>query len=94
MALSITKQSGIFELEGELTPSNMASLKTYFELLIEQSQYLKLSISKIKNLDNRGVQFISSLYRKAVDSNKVFFIVNLTDKELVQKFKKENIFTY
>ena len=48
MALSITKQSGIFEIEGELTPCNMASLKSYFELLIHGTQYVKLSINKIK----------------------------------------------
>jgi len=94
MALSITKQSGIFELEGELTPCNMASLTSYFELLIDRTQYVKLSINKIKDLDNSGVQFISSLYRKSVESNKVFFIVNITNKKSIKKFNKENIFTY
>jgi len=72
----------------------MASLTSYFELLIDRTQYVKLSINKIKDLDNSGVQFISSLYRKSVESNKVFFIVNLTNKKLIKKFKKENIFTY
>jgi ABC-type transporter Mla MlaB component len=94
MALSITKQADIFELEGELTPSNIASLKPYFELLMEQSHFVKLSINKLKELDYSGIQFVSSLYQKAVETNKAFFIVNLTNKEWVKKFKKENIFTY
>lgn len=94
MALSITKQSGIYELEGELTPSSMRSLKEYFELIINRSQFIKLSVGKISNLDAEGVKFITSLYRKAIESNKVFFIVNLTEKKWVKEFKKENIFTY
>ena len=89
MALSITKQSGTYEINGELNSQTIN-----FELLIDQSAYIKLSINKIKGMDSAGVKFISSLYKKAVKKNKAFFIVDLYDKELVQLFKKENIFTY
>ncbi len=94
MALAITKQSGIYEINGELNYQNMNSIKDYFELLIEKSTYIKMSLNKIKDLDLNGVQFIASLYRKAVEKNKVFFIVGLNSKELVQLFKKEEITTY
>lgn len=94
MALSVTKQSGIYEISGALNYQNMKSLKHYFELLIEQSSYIKMSLNKIIDLDNNGVQFISSLYRKAVENNKIFFIVGLNNKKLVALFKKEEIFTY
>lgn len=94
MALSITKQSGIYEINGVLNSQNMNSLKHYFELLIEQSVYIKMSLNKIIDLDSNGVQFISSLYRIAVEKNKIFFIVGLNNKELVSLFKKEEIFTY
>ncbi|WP_298363694.1 STAS domain-containing protein [uncultured Lutibacter sp.] len=94
MALSITKQSGTYEINGELNSQTINSIKNYFELLIDQSAYIKLSINKIKGMDSAGVKFISSLYKKAVKKNKAFFIVDLYDKELVQLFKKENIFTY
>ena len=94
MALAITKQSGIYEINGALNPQNMSSIKNYFELLIEQSTYIKMSLNKIIDLDINGVQFIASLYRKAVVKNKVFFIVGLNNKEVVQLFKKEEITTY
>lgn len=94
MALTIKKESGIYEVNGELNPQNMNSLKSYFETIMEHSAYIKLSLNKIIGLDITGVKFISSLYKKAVKKNKVFFIVDLYDKEIVQLFKKENIFTY
>lgn len=94
MALAITKQSGIYEISGALNSQNMNFLKHYFELLIEQSAYIKMSLNKIIDLDSNGVQFISSLYRRAVEKNKIFFIVGLNNKELVALFKKDEIFTY
>ena len=94
MALTITKESGIYEVNGELNSQNMNSLKNYFDTIIEHSAYIKLSLNKIIGMDGAGVKFISSLYKKTVESNKVFFIVDLNDKDLVQLFKKENIFTY
>ncbi|MBT8316499.1 MAG: hypothetical protein HKP59_02620 [Lutibacter sp.] len=94
MALTITKQSGVYEISGALNTQSMSSFKNYFELILEQSAFIKMSINKITDLDIAGVKFISSLYRRAVEKNKVFFIVGLANKELVALFKKEEIFTY
>ena len=94
MAFRITKQSDIYEINGVLNTQNTDFLKNYFDLLIEKSAFIKMSLNKIKDLDRRGVQFIASLYKKAASKNKVLFIVDLKDKNLVQLFKQENIFTY
>ena len=94
MALVITKQSDIYEINGELNSQNINSFKGYFDFLIEQSAFIKLSLNKVINLDLSGVQFITSLYRKAVAKNKAFFIVDLNNKDLVALFKNENVFTY
>ncbi|MDV7186822.1 hypothetical protein R3X25_05965 [Lutibacter sp. TH_r2] len=94
MAFRITKQSDIYEINGVLNTQNTDFLKNYFDLLIEKSAFIKMSLNKIKNLDNKGVEFIASLYKKATEKNKVLFIVDLKDQQLVQLFKQENIFTY
>ena len=94
MALTITKQSGIYEIDGVLNSQNISAIKNYFELIIEKSAYIKMSLNKIIDLDFIGVQFIASLYIKAVEKNKVFFIVGVNNKEIVQLFKKEEITTY
>ena len=53
MALSITKQSGTYEINGELNSQTVNLIKNYFELLIDQSAYIKLYINKIKGKKTR-----------------------------------------
>jgi len=94
MAIRIEKKSDVYEINGVLNTQNFKALSDHFDLIIEKSAFMKISLSNIINLDSSGVKIIASLYRKAAKKNKVVFIVGLKDKFLVQLFKKENIFTY
>ena len=51
MALTITKQSGIYEIDGVLNSQNISAIKNYFELIIEKSAYIKMSLNKIIDLE-------------------------------------------
>lgn len=94
MALKISKQTGVYEVQGVLNVQNKEALKKHFELLVNNSRCIKFSVSKIKNLDISGVKFISKIYYKALKKGCFLFIVGLRNKELVRLFKNEQITTY
>ncbi len=86
MALKITNNQGIFEINGKLIFENVKSLQNYFECLIEQSDSLIISIEKVKKIDVSGVNTLALLYRKAMKKNKILSIIGKENKNIQQVF--------
>lgn len=92
MTLQITNTSGIFELNGLLNAQNTYSIKNYFENLIENNKSVTISLDKINDIDKVAVKCLGSLYKKAITSNKVFYIIGSENKKVRDIFKAEKMF--
>lgn len=92
MALQITNNSGIFEINGLLNAQNTYSIKNYFENLIENNKTVTISLDNINSIDKVAVKCLGSLYRKAITSNKVFYIIGSENKKVRDVFKAEKMF--
>jgi anti-anti-sigma factor len=91
MALQITNNAGIFEINGSLNSQNTTSLKNYFEALINELNFIVISLDNIIDLDKTGFQVIIALYKKALSKNKAFYIVGHQNQKVVELFKKEKL---
>ena len=92
MALQITNNSGIFELNGFLNAQNTYSIKNYFEKLIESNKAVTISLDKINDIDKVAVKCLASLYKKAITTNRVFYIIGSENKKVRDVFKEEKMF--
>lgn len=91
MALQITKNAGIFEINGSLNSQNTTSLKNFFEPLINESNFIVISLNNIIDLDKTGFQVIFALYKKALSKNKAFYIVGHNNQKVVELFNEEKL---
>ena len=91
MALQITNNAGILELNGSLNAQNTNSLQNHFEALINQSSFIMLSLNNIIDMDKTAFQAIIALYKKALAKNKVFYIIGKENQKVVDLFKTEKL---
>lgn len=90
MALQIKNNKGILEIEGDLNAQNSNSLKNYFNEVIQQSNFITLSLNKITTIDKPAFNTIISLYKNALSKNKVFYIIGKENKKVSNIFAAEN----
>lgn len=91
MALQITNNAGILELNGSLNAQNTSSFQNHFEALINQSSFIMLSLNNIIDMDKTAFQAIIALYKKALSKNKVFYIIGKENQKVVDLFKSEKL---
>jgi len=91
MALQITNNAGIFEISGELNSQNVFSLNNHFEVLLERSKMITLSLNKLMDIDKTAVSTIASLYKKAMSCNKVFYIIGQDNQRINEQFQEEKL---
>lgn len=89
MSLQITNNAGILEVNGSLNAQNTGSLQNYFEALIQQSNFITLSLNSIIDFDKTVFQAIISLYKKALAKNKVFYIIGKENQKVADLFESE-----
>jgi len=87
MAVQINLVAGVYEVNGELNTQNNKSLRNYFEVLMEHSNTLIISINKDVKLTKEGIITLISLYNIALNKNKKFKIIDLSNKKLKKQFK-------
>jgi len=90
MALQITSNQGIFEINGYVIGKNVRSLHNHFEQLLEHTDQIIISIDKIKNIDSAGVKALTKLYKKAMKSNKIFHVIGEGNKIVKKAFGENN----
>lgn len=92
MALQITNNLGIFEINGLLNAQNTGSMKKYFESLIDSEKPVTISLDKIKDIDKQAVYCFGYLYKKAISKNQIFYIIGSENKKVRDTFKEEKLF--
>ncbi|SEL66436.1 STAS domain-containing protein [Aquimarina amphilecti] len=90
MALKITNNYGVYELEGNVEGTNTMSLKHHFEQLMSSSEKIILSLEKVKRIDAHGIQVLTNLYRKAIKKNKIFYMIGSENHMITKAFGKVN----
>ena len=87
MAVQINLIAGVYEVNGELNTQNNKSLKNYFEILLEHTNVLIISINKDVKMTKEGILTLVSLYNVALIKNKKFKIIDMSNKQLKEQFK-------
>ena len=87
MAVQINLIAGVYEVNGELNTQNNKSLKNYFEILLEHTNALIISINKDVKMTKEGILTLVSLYNVALIKNKKFKIIDMSNKQLKEQFK-------
>ncbi|MFC5048518.1 STAS domain-containing protein [Aquimarina hainanensis] len=91
MALKITKNQGIFEINGPINTKNAKSLFDHFEQLLETSERIILSLDHVNTIDVCGINALTSLYKTAVKKNKVFSIIGKENNAIKRIFARRKI---
>jgi ABC-type transporter Mla MlaB component len=91
MALQITNNAGIYEINGNLNSQNALSLNNHFETLLERSKMITLSLNNLIDIDTTAVSAIASLYKKAMSHNKVFYIIGQENPQISKQFQTEKL---
>ncbi|WP_103071579.1 STAS domain-containing protein [Aquimarina sediminis] len=86
MALKIIKNQEIFEIRGSIVAENAQSLQQHFEKLLHTSDKVILCVDKVKKIDASGVSVLTKLFRSAVESNKIFYIIGKENKKVRNAF--------
>lgn len=91
MALQIKYSLGVFEINGSLNSKNTKDFKNHFETLIDQSNTITISLNEIIEMDRIAAKTIALLYKKAVENNKILYIIGKQNKKVNSIFDKENL---
>lgn len=81
MSIQITYDGGVYEINGLLNAQNGESLKNHFEVLMNHSKGIVLSLNKVLEIYANAVNIISDLYKKAWISDKLFYIIVAKTRE-------------
>ncbi len=90
MALQITNNYGVLEINGNIVTENAISLQHHVEQLLYISDRVILSVDHVKNIDASGVRVLTNLYKKAMKGNKIFYIIGKENKKIKTAFGKVN----
>ena len=91
MALKIKENAGVLEINGTLNAQNANSLKNYFEALIEQSNFIIISLNNVIDMDKSGFDIIINLHKKALAKNKVFYMLSEENQKVTNLFHLEKM---
>lgn len=86
MRPTILNNSGIFEIIGNIVTENASSIKEHFENLFENSDEIIISLDRVHSIDFTGVNVLATLYRKAMEDNKVLYIIGRGNKNIERVF--------
>ncbi|KAA1243288.1 STAS domain-containing protein [Aquimarina sp. RZ0] len=90
MALQITNNYGILEIDGDIKGNNVKSLKKHFEYLLQNKDQVILSLERVKKIDISAVDLLTRLHKKAMSLNKVFYIIGKNNAIINKAFGKNS----
>ncbi|MEC4003990.1 STAS domain-containing protein [Flavobacterium sp. SUN052] len=91
MALQITNNSGILEINGNLNSQNTNSFNNYFNALLESTNFITISLNNVVEMDINGLNTIVGLYKKALTKNSIFYIIGQENQRVVDLFNAEKL---
>ncbi|MBQ0733836.1 STAS domain-containing protein [Aquimarina celericrescens] len=90
MALQITNNQGVFEINGNIISENSKSLQSHFEQLLHKTDSVFISVDNVKKIDVSGINVLTKLYKSAMKNNKIFFIIGKENEVVKKAFGKVN----
>jgi anti-anti-sigma regulatory factor len=91
MAIQITYNAGVYEINGMLIAQNDNVLKSHIEALLDYSRGIVLSLNKVLEIDIEAVKSIAALYEKAQRNDKMFYIIGMKNKIVSERFSSLNL---
>jgi len=90
MALTITNNQGIFEINGNLISQNALSLEHHFQQILSNKEKIVVCLNKVKCIDTYGIIVLTNLYKSAMKNNKILYIIGKENKKIQKAFGKVN----
>ncbi|QIH39224.1 hypothetical protein DR871_005695 [Flavobacterium petrolei] len=90
MAIQITYNGGVYEINGLLNSQNGESLKNHFETLMIHSNAMVLSLNKVLDIDCNAANILSDLHKKADLCDILFYIIGRENKKVQELFNVLN----
>ena len=87
MSLQISKQNGIFYLDGRINSTTLKSFKTYFKYNLSQSKKIIINIDNVLEIDRSGVDAIYNFIKKAISKQKIFSVIGHGSKDIYDCIK-------
>jgi anti-anti-sigma regulatory factor len=91
MAIQITYNAGVYEINGMLIAQNHTVLKSHIEALLEYSRGIVLSLNKVLEIDIEAVKSIAALYEKAWRNDKMFYVIGMKNEKVSEQFASLNL---
>lgn len=89
MSLTITCNSGVYEIKGNMGSQNVNSVVNYFNsLIVTHPKSIQILFEKNQEVDKTAVKAIYLLYKKAIAEHVVFQIFSKS-KKVEEMFKSE-----
>lgn len=90
MAIEITYSGGVYEIKGLLNSQNSDAFTKHFEAVMKHSKGVVITLNKLLDIDNYAVKKISELYKKAVLTDELFYIIGRENAKVSQQFAALN----
>ena len=91
MALKIIENKGSFFIDGKITCHNEQAMTLHFEYILRNRNHLTINISDVTEIDSGGLVAMTTMYKHALQTNKLFTIIGKGSREIYAHFKNQNI---
>ncbi|MCT4630347.1 STAS domain-containing protein [Winogradskyella sp.] len=90
MALKITENKNVFDIEGVLNTSTTQLFEKHMDALFRTNGDITINIEKVNEIDIAGLAALRQFYKNSIKYNISFTIIGYGCKEIYHDFKNEN----
>lgn len=91
MSLKITKNEGVYYLNGNINSKTSKSLGTHLEFLIRMDKRVIVNLDNISEIDIKALLLLKKLHTSFLKYDGCFQIRGWKSKEIYERFKSVNI---
>lgn len=91
MALTIFRNDNTFILDGKINAMTARRFEKHVNTTFKTIKNLTIDISKVTEIDTKGVAALKVIYKKAKTENKMFSIVGSGCKDIYEELLTMNI---
>jgi len=91
MELQIQNRQGTFEVIGNFTSKNSEKVKDHFYYLLDHYEEVVMCLDKVKKIDQKALNVLGAIYKKACKRSKVLFILGKKNKTVAKAFNKNEL---
>lgn len=86
MALTITENNGVYQVQGALNVNTAKHFLSHCELIMNIEKQLVIDVQFLSEIDDDGIGAIRALYKNALYKDFGFFIEGNNNKKLYEAF--------